>query len=221
MSGRYRTIVADPPWPYADGAFKRMAPTGYSANVRRDGARAVQGRAVKRSLPYDPMTLKEIRAVNVREMADPKGCRLFLWTTNRFVHAAFDVLDAWGFQYIQMLVWHKPNPVPFPIDVAPSSSEFILTGLTGSPGRLTVWPSSVVQQGVPKRHSQKPDVFNDLIEQCSPHRSAYEEAYGEIPAGMQLHHLCGIRQCVNPEHLAVMTPRQHNQIHSRRRKRVA
>lgn len=41
------------------------------------------------------------------------------------------------------------------------------------------------------------------------HRYSYQLAYGEIPPGMQLHHTCENRKCVNPEHLELLTPRQH------------
>jgi hypothetical protein len=38
------------------------------------------------------------------------------------------------------------------------------------------------------------------------HRVSYEMAYGAIPMGMQIDHLCRIRRCVNPEHLEAVTP---------------
>ncbi|MGO8905958.1 MAG: HNH endonuclease signature motif containing protein [Solirubrobacteraceae bacterium] len=37
------------------------------------------------------------------------------------------------------------------------------------------------------------------------HRAAYEERYGEIPDGTELDHLCGYRDCVNPEHLEAVS----------------
>ena len=36
-------------------------------------------------------------------------------------------------------------------------------------------------------------------------RFAYELAYGEIPAGLQIDHLCRVRDCVEPQHLEPVT----------------
>jgi hypothetical protein len=37
------------------------------------------------------------------------------------------------------------------------------------------------------------------------HRTAYEDANGQIPEGLVLDHLCRIRHCVNPDHLEPVT----------------
>lgn len=37
------------------------------------------------------------------------------------------------------------------------------------------------------------------------HRAFYEHYVGPIPAGMQIDHLCGVRPCVNPDHLEPVT----------------
>lgn len=37
------------------------------------------------------------------------------------------------------------------------------------------------------------------------HRLVYEAVSGPIPAGLDLDHLCRVRQCVNPEHLEPVT----------------
>lgn len=41
------------------------------------------------------------------------------------------------------------------------------------------------------------------------HRVAYELLVGPIPDGLQLDHLCRVRDCVNPEHLEVVTSREN------------
>lgn len=37
------------------------------------------------------------------------------------------------------------------------------------------------------------------------HRESYRQIEGEIPAGLELDHLCRVRHCVNPEHLEPVT----------------
>jgi len=41
------------------------------------------------------------------------------------------------------------------------------------------------------------------------HRFAYEQLVGDIPRGLQLDHLCRVRNCVNPEHLEPVTSREN------------
>ena len=153
MPGKYATIVADPPWDY--GVDHERWVNGNHGGVTRP------------AIPYSPMSLDEINALPVHELA-AKECRLFLWTTNRFLRPSFDVLDAWGFQYRQTLVWHKTHgPSPFGGSVAPNHAEFLLVATRGSPKILARATSSVVM--APKQaHSAKPEAFLDLVEQVSP-----------------------------------------------------
>lgn len=46
------------------------------------------------------------------------------------------------------------------------------------------------------------------------HRIAYELIVGPVPEGLQLDHLCGLRNCVNPAHLEPVTP-QENTLRAR------
>jgi hypothetical protein len=41
------------------------------------------------------------------------------------------------------------------------------------------------------------------------HRLVFTFVYGEIPAGIQLDHICHVKACVTPEHLQMVTPKQN------------
>lgn len=167
MSGKYRTIVADPPWDYEEGFATAPTPVhGTPGPVKRV------------ALPYESMTLDEIGALPVTDWA-AKDCRLFLWTTNRYLPDAFKILDAWGFAYKQTLVWRKTgNPSPFGGSVAPNHAEYLLVATVGKPQRLSRLKSSVIDAlapapgksrgGTKRRHSSKPDLFLDMVERVSP-----------------------------------------------------
>jgi N6-adenosine-specific RNA methylase IME4 len=165
MSGKYRTIVADPPWEYPEGFA-----SGHGRTVKK-GKETYSGKVQTEALPYPSMTLGEIAALPVADMAAPY-CRLFLWTTNRFLPFSFEIANEWGFTYRQTLVWHKTD-ANLPAHVAPNSAEFLLVATKGSPPRLETMPSAVIaatRYGGPgvKSHSRKPESFLDYIEQVSP-----------------------------------------------------
>ena len=164
-SKRYRTIVADPPWAYPEG-FARSTPTGKSLNVKRDEW-AENNKFQRKELPYKAMTTGEMVLLPVEEMAD-KDCRLFLWTTNKWLPQAFGVMEGWQFSYRQTLIWHKADGGPFITSVAPNTAEFLLVGTKGDPERLGSFPSQVLRFPAIRNHSTKPDGIIDLIEQTSP-----------------------------------------------------
>jgi N6-adenosine-specific RNA methylase IME4 len=152
---RYRTIVADPPWDYGRDA-ERWVPT--------DG-----NQADRRAIPYPAMTVDQIATLPVTDWA-ADSARLFLWTTNRYLRDAFIVAHAWGFEYRQILVWHKLGAAPWGGSIAPISAEFLLAFVRGDPPVLARWSTSVVAVAR-AAHSAKPDVFLDLVEHVSPPRS--------------------------------------------------
>ncbi len=102
------------------------------------------------------------------ELAAP-NCRLFLWTTNRYLPDAFGVARSWGFTYRQTLVWHKTgNPSPFGGSVAPNHAEYVLVATKGVPELVARLPSNVVAAPAQRSHSRKPEAFMDLFEAASP-----------------------------------------------------
>jgi N6-adenosine-specific RNA methylase IME4 len=105
-TGRYRTIVADPPWKI--GAF----PPNF-------------GYAAGKPVPYRTLTVEEIKALPVGELADGFA-HLYLWTINDYLEDAFSVARAWGFEPSATLVWcKKPAGVGLG-GVFASNVEFIL-----------------------------------------------------------------------------------------------
>lgn len=44
------------------------------------------------------------------------------------------------------------------------------------------------------------------------HRAVFELTVGPIPKGYHLHHVCEVKDCVNPTHLHPITPADHNRL---------
>jgi N6-adenosine-specific RNA methylase IME4 len=129
---------------------------------------------------YSTMTIEEIKALSVAELADKKASWCFLWTTNRYLRDGFDVLDAWGFKYRQTIVWYKTGgPSPFGPALAPNHAEFLLVGARGAPEVLKRWAGSVVPHIRSRRHSEKPALFADLIQESVP--GPYVELFARAP----------------------------------------
>ena len=84
-SGKYRTIYIDPPWPERGGGkIKRGADKHYGL-----------------------MSVAEIKALPVMQLADPAGCHLYCWATNNYLPAAIECVKAWGFEYVTTVTWIK------------------------------------------------------------------------------------------------------------------
>lgn len=84
--------------------------------------------------------------------------------------------------------------------------------------------------GLPERHRQKilslsvpepnsgcwlwlgrlnPDGYGGLGHKYSAHRVSHEVFSGPVPEGKEIDHICGVRCCVNPQHLRAVTHREN------------
>jgi N6-adenosine-specific RNA methylase IME4 len=164
---RYRTIVADPPWKTTAGPLT--------------GAEHFEGpKGPSRPLPYRTMTVEQICALPVRDLAADDAA-LYLWTTNGYLPRAFDVVRAWGFKYSTTIVWTK-NPMGSGLGGAWGlSTEFVIYARLGSPAEKCRIPSTwwgwkrpYDKRGKP-RHSAKAPHMQDLVEQM--HDGPYLEMF--------------------------------------------
>jgi N6-adenosine-specific RNA methylase IME4 len=154
VSGRYATILADPPWQFQNRTGK-MAPEH------------------KRLLRYPTMDLEEIIQMPVGKLAAAQS-HLYLWVPNALLKEGLEVMKSWGFTYKTNIVWYKIRK-----DGGPDGrgvgfyfrnvTELILFGVRGSmrtlkPGRTQVNVISTRK----REHSRKPDQLYNIIEACSP-----------------------------------------------------
>jgi ParB/RepB/Spo0J family partition protein len=135
-TGPFQVIVADPPWQYDTG----------------------------NCLPYPTMPIDEIKALPVREIADEDAI-LWLWTTNAHVRVAFDVLEAWGFEYKTMLTWVKDRMGTG--DWLRGQTEHCLLAIRGKPVFLHGTHATVLE-AARREHSRKPEEFYALAEATCP-----------------------------------------------------
>jgi N6-adenosine-specific RNA methylase IME4 len=166
VSGAYRTIVADPPWEYPGGW------PGASTSARsaaRGNPVAAVGEQTRTAIKYPTLPVAAIAALPVGVLAHPAGAHLYLWTTNRYLHDAFHVAEAWGFRYGQLLTWCKAPMGLGPGGAFAQSSEYVLFCRRGHLRHLSRvdstwfnWPR------LGRAHSRKPEAFLDLVEQVSP-----------------------------------------------------
>jgi N6-adenosine-specific RNA methylase IME4 len=94
-------------------------------------------------------------------------CALFMWTTTPHLAIAIDVLRLRGFNYVSHYVWKKNRAGTGYWSF--SKHELMLIGTRGkipAPAPGTQW-ESVIEAQV-GRHSEKPEVFLEMIEQYFP-----------------------------------------------------
>lgn len=149
---RYRTIVADPPWKV------HQAPS--------HGAAGGRSGKPNRPLPYPTMSMDRIKALPVGELAS-ENCHLYLWTINRYIEQAYEVVRTWGFAPSTLLVWCKPHKGLGPGGAFALTTEYVLFARRGA-GAFVHRHNSSWFDWPRSEHSAKPDAFLDLVERVSP-----------------------------------------------------
>lgn len=162
---KYGTIMADPPWQFAN----------------RTGKIAPEHRRLRR---YPTMSLDEICSMPV-EAHSAERCHLYLWVPNALIREGLMVLDTWGYTFKTTLTWFKIRKdgqadgrgVGFYFR---NVTETILFGVRGSMRTLAPGRRQVNLLATRKReHSRKPDEIYEIVEACSP--GPYLELFARAP----------------------------------------
>jgi N6-adenosine-specific RNA methylase IME4 len=144
---RCGVIVADPEWRFQ--VWSEESGSGCSASAH-----------------YPTSGLDVIKSRDVRSIAAP-DCVLFLWAIPPMLPEALAVMAAWGFTYKAHVVWLK-DKIGLGYWVR-SKHEILLIGTRGripAPAPGTQWESVITAPT--GRHSAKPTIFLERIEQLYP-----------------------------------------------------
>jgi N6-adenosine-specific RNA methylase IME4 len=138
---KYDVIYADPPW-----------------DIKKIKRKSRPNQVV---MDYPTMTLEEIKELPVSAMSKEKSV-LFLWTTQRYLPKAFEVMESWGFKYQRTITWDKRNGMC--LFGFHHRTEFLLFGYKG---KIDMYPKRkafpTMVEAKSEFHSQKPQIFRDLI----------------------------------------------------------
>jgi N6-adenosine-specific RNA methylase IME4 len=151
---RYGVIHADPPW-----LFKNYSAKGTGRN------------AVSH---YDCLSFEELRRLPIGDVA-AKDCALFLWAVDPLLPKAFELLNAWGFEFKTVgFYWAKTNRTADQRALRPSD---FFTGL-GYWTRANVEQCLLGTRGKPPRQAK--DVRRLIIEPRREHSRKPEQVYDRI-----------------------------------------
>jgi len=146
-NSQFGVILADPPW-----QFKTYSQDGMDRSADNH---------------YPTQTTDAICQLDVSSIAAADSV-LFLWATAPMLIDAIEVMATWGFDYKTHFIWVKDRQGTGYWNR--NQHELLLVGTKGSvpaPAPGTQWPSII--DATVGRHSEKPDVFYDLIEEYYPY----------------------------------------------------
>lgn len=155
MGKKYKTIVIDPPWKYGCWG-KGSKESCFKKNYNWEDS----------PLPYSYMTIEEIKSLPILSLAN-ENCELYLWTTQKYLPDAFDIIKHWGFKYCTTLTWGKTPMGKGQGGIYTPTTEFIIHARIGKMPKKeridTTWWNWKRQN----KHSKKPEAFQDIVESVS------------------------------------------------------
>jgi len=145
LDKKYDLIVVDPPWP-----LKKLTHKSRPNQVGFD---------------YPTLSIDEIKQLPIDRICKD-NCWLFLWTIQKYLFDSKSILENWGFNFLATGTWEKTygRSSGMPLYGFRWNVEFILIGYRNKPD---LWPKRklipLAFQAENIRHSQKPDIFYDMV----------------------------------------------------------
>ena len=141
--GKYNTLAIDPPWP-----IKKSQRKDY----------------LQLKIDYPVMSLEDIEALDIPDLLHDTA-HVYLWTTHKHLPNALSLFKTWNIKYHCLLTWVKPSGfTPFSWMF---NTEHVLFGYVGKL-RMKQQGLKIVFEAPVIRHSQKPELFYELVKQASP-----------------------------------------------------
>ncbi len=144
--GKFRTLIADPPWKYDDELLGRGG------------------------VPYATLARDEVLALPVSAWAED-DCHLYLWTTNAMLPLAVECMAQWGFEHKSVLTWVKlargtGQPQFGMGSYFRGSTEHVLFGVRGNMRTRSRSIATHFEAPI-GAHSEKPEKFYEIVRAAS------------------------------------------------------
>jgi N6-adenosine-specific RNA methylase IME4 len=141
--GKYSLILADPPWDDEFGTSNRSIENHYPT-----------------------MKFEDILGLPVSEIAHDQAM-LFLWATPSMIEMALMTVKAWGFNYRTQMIWVKPS-IGLGKYVRQKHEIMLICRRGGHPAPEAENLSQSVIEAPRGEHSEKPEIFHEIIERMYP-----------------------------------------------------
>lgn len=155
MIAKYDLILADPPWKQSKGGKKAKRPLS-------------SGEA----LEYSVMSLEAIEEIlkNFSENYTNENHVFFLWTIDKYLHEAEQIMLRLGYKLHARMIWNKVTGIPAAFTVRYGHEyllyfykQKLLPVATEERGKIhTVFTEQVT------KHSKKPEISYQIIERLYP-----------------------------------------------------
>lgn len=141
MTLKYKTIYTDAPWDF-------------------------RHRSTRGAVSYPTLLVRQLigMAPQIQALTAPNA-HLYLWSTDVHLPDALEVIQAWGFRYIQLITWFK-NRTGLGFYFRHHTEQLLFAVRGQLPLRRRDLPNYFIEPRT--QHSRKPEAAYRLIEVASP-----------------------------------------------------